>query len=107
MTNNIISYIDMCRREGASLQQGMDFGLGGNHSVIDPLPRRRAGRTHHPHRPYRQARARAVPRHPPGPPLSNRTAPPLTVPERLRDVVRYRDVQPVTSDSSDPSARAS
>lgn len=24
----------MCRREGASLQQGMNFGLGGNHSVI-------------------------------------------------------------------------
>lgn len=31
---NIISYIEMCRREGASLQQGMNFGLGGNHSVI-------------------------------------------------------------------------
>jgi len=24
----------MCRREGTSLQQGMNFGLGGNHSVI-------------------------------------------------------------------------
>lgn len=24
----------MCRREGASLQRGMNFGLGGNHSVI-------------------------------------------------------------------------
>src|SRR3954447_16951597 len=24
----------MCRREGASLQQGMNFGLGGTHSVI-------------------------------------------------------------------------
>ena len=24
----------MCRREGASLQQGMNFGLGGNPSVI-------------------------------------------------------------------------
>ena len=24
----------MCRRESASLQQGMNFGLGGNHSVI-------------------------------------------------------------------------
>lgn len=24
----------MCRREGASLQQGMNFALGGNHSVI-------------------------------------------------------------------------
>jgi len=34
MSDNIISYIDMCRREGASLQQGMNFGLGRNHSVI-------------------------------------------------------------------------
>lgn len=34
MADNIISYIEMCRREGASLQQGMNFGLGGNHSVI-------------------------------------------------------------------------
>jgi hypothetical protein len=34
MTNEIISYLEMCRREGASLQRGMNFGLGGNHSVI-------------------------------------------------------------------------
>jgi HNH endonuclease len=34
VTDNVISYIEMCRREGASLQQGMNFGLGGNHSVI-------------------------------------------------------------------------
>ena len=34
MSNNILSYIEMCRREGASLQAGMNFGLGGNHSVI-------------------------------------------------------------------------
>ena len=34
MSNNIISYIEMCRREGVSLQQGMNFGLGGNHSII-------------------------------------------------------------------------
>lgn len=34
MSDNIISYLEMCRREGASLQQGMNFGLGGNHSVI-------------------------------------------------------------------------
>ena len=27
-------YLEMCRREGASLQQGMNFGLGGTHSVI-------------------------------------------------------------------------
>ena len=34
MANNVISYVEMCRREGASLQAGMNFGLGGNHSVI-------------------------------------------------------------------------
>ena len=34
VTDNIISYFEMCRREGTSLQQGMNFGLGGNHSVI-------------------------------------------------------------------------
>lgn len=34
MSDNVISYIEMCRREAASLQQGMNFGLGGNHSVI-------------------------------------------------------------------------
>jgi hypothetical protein len=34
MTGNIISYIDMCQREGLSLQAGMNFGVGGNHSVI-------------------------------------------------------------------------
>ncbi len=34
MSDNIISYIEMCRREGLSLQQGMNFGIGGNHSVI-------------------------------------------------------------------------
>ena len=34
MTDNIISYFEMCRREGTSLQQGMNFGLSGNHSVI-------------------------------------------------------------------------
>jgi hypothetical protein len=34
MSDNIISYIEMCRREGTSLQQGTNFGLGGNHSVI-------------------------------------------------------------------------
>ena len=32
--DNIISYNEMCRREGISLQQGMNYGLGGNHSVI-------------------------------------------------------------------------
>jgi hypothetical protein len=34
MTDNVLSYIEMCQREGASLQAGMNFGLGGNHSVI-------------------------------------------------------------------------
>ena len=34
MNNEIIAYIEMCSREGASLQRGMNFGLGGNHSVI-------------------------------------------------------------------------
>ncbi len=34
MSDNVISYIEMCRRERTSLQQGMNFGLGGNHSVI-------------------------------------------------------------------------
>ena len=34
MADNIISYLEMCRREGTSLQAGMNFGLGGNHSVI-------------------------------------------------------------------------
>ncbi|MBP6824080.1 MAG: HNH endonuclease [Acidobacteria bacterium] len=34
MANEIISYLEMCRREGVSLQRGMNFGLGGSHSVI-------------------------------------------------------------------------
>jgi hypothetical protein len=34
MSDNVISYIEMCTREGTSLQQGMNYGLGGNHSVI-------------------------------------------------------------------------
>ena len=34
MSDKVISYIDMCSREGVSLQRGMNFGLGGNHSVI-------------------------------------------------------------------------
>ena len=34
MPNEIIPYIEMCRREGTSLQRGMNFGLGGTHSVI-------------------------------------------------------------------------
>ena len=31
---HIISYFDMCRREGTSLQRGMNFRLRGRHSVI-------------------------------------------------------------------------
>jgi hypothetical protein len=42
LTDNIIPYIEMCRREGTSLQQGMNFGLGGNHSVILMSLRRNA-----------------------------------------------------------------
>jgi hypothetical protein len=34
MSDNIISYIDMCQREGLSLQAGMNFAVGNNHSVI-------------------------------------------------------------------------
>ena len=34
MTNEIISYIEMCRREGSSLQRGMNFELGQGYSVI-------------------------------------------------------------------------
>lgn len=32
--DQIISYIDICQREKTNLQRGMNFGLGGNHSVI-------------------------------------------------------------------------
>lgn len=34
MPNEIISYIEMCQREGASLQRGMNFRLDSRHSVI-------------------------------------------------------------------------
>jgi len=34
MANEIIPYIEVCRREGVSLQRGMNYELGGNHSVI-------------------------------------------------------------------------
>lgn len=34
MTDNIISYIEMCQREKTSLQAGMNFQLARNHSVI-------------------------------------------------------------------------
>lgn len=34
MRGNIISCIDMCQKEGTSLQKGMNFRLQGKHSVI-------------------------------------------------------------------------
>jgi hypothetical protein len=34
MPNEIIPYLEMCQREGASLQRGMNFELRDNHSVI-------------------------------------------------------------------------
>jgi hypothetical protein len=34
MPNEIIPYIEMCRREKASLQRGMNYRLSDNHSVI-------------------------------------------------------------------------
>jgi len=34
MPNEIIPYVEMCQREGVSLQRGMNFQLGRNHSVI-------------------------------------------------------------------------
>ncbi len=34
MRGNIIAYIEMCQKEGTSLQKGMNFRLRGRHSVI-------------------------------------------------------------------------
>lgn len=34
MANEVLSYLEMCRREGCSLQRGMNFALGRGHSVI-------------------------------------------------------------------------
>jgi hypothetical protein len=34
MANEIVSYLEMCRRESVSLQRGMNYGIGGTHSVI-------------------------------------------------------------------------
>ncbi|MCA9452110.1 MAG: hypothetical protein KC587_03700 [Nitrospira sp.] len=34
MRGKIISYIEMCHKEGTSLQKGMNFRLKGRHSVI-------------------------------------------------------------------------
>ena len=46
MSDNVISYIEMRRRDGASLQQPMHVGLGRNQSVIRMLLR--------PNAPYRE-----------------------------------------------------
>jgi hypothetical protein len=34
MPNDILSYLELCQREGCSLQKGMNFRLHGTHSVI-------------------------------------------------------------------------
>lgn len=34
MANEILLYLEMCQREGVSLQRGMNFELGENYSVI-------------------------------------------------------------------------
>src|SRR5215208_3253622 len=34
MANEVISYLEMCSREGTSLQRGMNFGLSSDHSVV-------------------------------------------------------------------------
>ncbi len=34
MSNEVISYLEMCGREGTSLQRGMNFGLRDDHSVV-------------------------------------------------------------------------
>lgn len=34
MRGSVISYIEMCQKEGTNLQRGMNFRLKGNHSVI-------------------------------------------------------------------------
>jgi HNH endonuclease len=47
MDNEIISYLEMCRREGASLQRGMNFQLRAGHSVI--LMSRRANAPYQDH----------------------------------------------------------
>lgn len=33
MRGNIIAYIEMCQKEGTSLQKGMNFRLRGKHSL--------------------------------------------------------------------------
>jgi len=42
MLNEVISYLEMCQREGVNLQKGMNFGLHGTHSVVLMSLRRNA-----------------------------------------------------------------
>jgi len=42
MTNEIISYLEMCRRENTSLQRGMNYRIGKTYSVIRMSVRRNA-----------------------------------------------------------------
>jgi hypothetical protein len=42
MANEILSYLEMCQREGSNLQRGMNFGLGGWYSVLLMSVRRNA-----------------------------------------------------------------
>jgi hypothetical protein len=42
MANEVIPYLEMCQREGASLQRGMNFNLGRGYSVILMSVRRNA-----------------------------------------------------------------
>ena len=34
MTNDVISYLEMCQRESLSLQKGMNFGVGQDYSIL-------------------------------------------------------------------------
>jgi len=34
VANEVVSYLEMCSREGTRLQRRMNFGLGGDHSVV-------------------------------------------------------------------------
>ena len=59
MSDNIISYIEMCQRERTCLQQGMNFGLGDKHLVIQMSVRPNVG-------PARNLPAPSVPDSQPG-----------------------------------------
>jgi hypothetical protein len=34
VANEVVSYLEMCSREGTSLQREMNFGLGGDPSMV-------------------------------------------------------------------------